>query len=390
MDNQTPTNIGTETPANPEATPASTATAKQNKPSWAGKKWLVIGVVIALIIAGGGTFVLSQQKKNEPSVKVTKKPTVTQPSPTPNDPPADWKTYTNEDKTFLFKYPPGMTLAKGPIDKLTGKLEVTGGHINFGTLISQTEPFPIPQVNQQILIDSLQIKISSLTRSEKTIGDKKVEKYVISCEGADCYMELINFSNGNKFYQMQFNIAGGGLSGIVDLILQTFKFTDPSITPAAILNQAPATKPNMKIYPTTHDFTFQYPDYFILNSTSTSSTISFLQQQNDIKAQRLLVDITQTTQSLEDFAKTQTYVKSDDFPLIEEPQVIDGHQAIAFTKSFSMQDMCHSGSSDKMKRTSLFLIKGTDSISAFVVNDSCYTVENDWFSQIPPTIKFTK
>lgn len=91
------------TPADPS--PPSlppTTSAKPSSRNW--KKWSLVGLVLlVVVIIGGGTFVLSQQKSQEPKVVSTAKPT-TSPSPTP-DPTADWKTYINTKVGFQLRFP---------------------------------------------------------------------------------------------------------------------------------------------------------------------------------------------------------------------------------------------------------------------------------------------
>ena len=312
-------------------------------------------------------------------------------SPTP-DPTADWKIYKSPTGAYEIIYP----------HNLETRVEPTGD-TSFIIYLPSGETFTILTYTQ----------VKPYSEKSTPNGAEYIRKTKI---GGKLALEF--FTNKSSFPSMNPNNKLIGLTyrhfsiqdtekvmsieigyfetpeskKIFNQILSTFKFTDSAVVNyTATPNPLPVANPGMKIYSTTHGFNFQYPDYFILNNISTSNTISFLQQQNDIKAQRLLVDITKTTQSLEDFVKSQTYgVSNDDFPISQESLIIDGHQAIALTKTFSMQEMCGTGSSEKMKRTSLLMVKGADFIASFIINDSCYTLENDWFSQIPPTIKFTK
>lgn len=159
-------------------------------------------------------------------------------------------------------------------------------------------------------------------------------------------------------------------------------------TPGAIHPEA-THNPGMEVYSTKSGFSFQYPNDLVLNGSSTPSEISFLQTEDGIKAQRLLVEITPSTSSLVDFSRSQLLGNSQDFPISEEPGTIDNHETLALTKTFSMQDYCHMGSNDKIKRTIEFLVRGPGIIISFITNNSCDTMPNDWFSQIPPTINFT-
>lgn len=65
-------------------------------------KWVVLVVLVTLLSSGGTYFVLNQTKKQPPPT-----PAIVQtPSPTPTpDPTANWKTYTDINEGFLFKYP---------------------------------------------------------------------------------------------------------------------------------------------------------------------------------------------------------------------------------------------------------------------------------------------
>ncbi len=376
MDNQSPPTPEPQSSIQ-EINPGTNPGQPGNPTSRNWKKWILIGLVLLLVIVGGSAFVFSQQKSQEPEVASTAKPTVSSPSPTP-DPTADWETYATDN--FSFQYPADYVIQE----------RVRGF---FVMNLANVTPAPL----QGIFVD---------TRHNDTYENmvKTQENGLINPIVRDIANGIIisgnigpGFGEGMsvrtailKYKQSAITIAPDQTvsTDFFAQILSTFKFIDSNVNPVS--DSAPEAKPSMEIYSTNYGFNFQYPDNFILNNTSTSETISFLQQQNDIKAQRLLVDITKTDQSLEDFGNSQNYGVLNDSALSPESITIDGHQALAYTKLTSMQDECKTGSSEKMKRTSLLLVKGTDFIVAFVVNDSCYTLENDWFSQIPPTIKFTK
>ncbi len=84
----------------PEIVPPPTQPTNPHGRNW--KKWILIGLALVILIIGGGTFVLSQQKSQKPEAKTITQPTSSAPSPTP-DPTSDWKTYTTDN--FSFQYP---------------------------------------------------------------------------------------------------------------------------------------------------------------------------------------------------------------------------------------------------------------------------------------------
>lgn len=306
-------------------------------------------------------------------------------SPVP-DPTADWKTYTNDKYSYSIKYPSDVKIDDSVDEAITLTRNTTPktGFGGQGTCCGMTIYYR----------NYGGIDISGYELVKSTINSYTATRV----KHAIPYEQDVWIDNPNKQNTFRISITTRGAVKpydkedfqIFNQILSTFKFTKATTKNNIQSTPTPVANPGMKVYATDYGFYFQYPERFILNNTSTKDTISFLEQQNDIKAQRVLVDIKSTNQSLQDFARDQVYYNSEDFPVVEEQQVIDGHQALALTKTFSMQEMCHSGNNEKMKRTSYLLVKGDGIIATFIVNDSCYTVASDWFSQIPPTIKFTK
>lgn len=92
----------------PELTPTPNIPTNQSKPrpiKLIAFAFLIIFIVLVIFLSG---YIFA---KNQTSKQITQTPSVTQtPSPSPTiDPTEDWKTYTNKEKGYSFKFPPSWT-----------------------------------------------------------------------------------------------------------------------------------------------------------------------------------------------------------------------------------------------------------------------------------------
>lgn len=111
MDNQYPQQ--TLPPQQPATPPQNINPVPQPQQSYYGKrnwiKWGLIYLFIAVLIYGGIYYLAAQQKKSSPYSTNYPSPTISQPSPTPDE-TANWKTYENTKYGYQLKYPPTWQL----------------------------------------------------------------------------------------------------------------------------------------------------------------------------------------------------------------------------------------------------------------------------------------
>ncbi len=69
-------------------------------------------------------------------------------------------------------------------------------------------------------------EISGVEKSTITVGGKNIEKYIVSCNAADCYYAKVYFNVNGRYYEFQMDIAGGGLILRLDDIIHSLKFTN--------------------------------------------------------------------------------------------------------------------------------------------------------------------
>ncbi|GEM_PF-2014362 len=164
--------------------------------------------------------------------------------------------------------------------------------------------------------------------------------------------------------------------------------TDITKSPNKTIDEVPQPNPDLSTYTNSlYGYSFKYPRNFVLNNSSTKDNVSFLQKQDDLMAQRLLVMANQNPDdvSLQSFAQKSNYETNESKPI-----TINGYETLLLNKTFSLKDEC--GISDEtanITRTKHLLVKTNGSIIDFATNDSCETYKTDWFSQILKTINFT-
>lgn len=163
--------------------------------------------------------------------------------------------------------------------------------------------------------------------------------------------------------------------------------TTAAPTETVTTNPTPQLDPNLSTYTNAlYGYSFQYPKDFVINNSSPKDSASFLQKQDDLMAQRLIVMANQDpyNASLLSFAKKSGYDTSESKTI-----TIGGREALLINKTFSLKDECGTNDEAQITRTKNLLIRSNGSILNFITDDSCSTFKTDWFSQIIPTIYFT-
>ncbi len=210
--------------------------------------WLkVILLIFAISIPIGiGGYILGTQKNQPVSQKqqVSISPTISSPSPTP-DPTANWKTYTNNDLGYSFKYPSTMTMPSDTDNPIPQAFIL----YKSATEKERIHKNPTPD----IVIDGLVIEINDIKDKEL---DTLVKPYADNTIYPGKHLNIPNVQNisfgpfpsiGITYQQLVFITSPKGnilkfdaglvpneypegysstFSEIFTQILSTFKFTD--------------------------------------------------------------------------------------------------------------------------------------------------------------------
>lgn len=113
------------------------------KPVNPKRRYLIIaGIIFVILFILGGVYTLGLLSKKPiflPTPQSSISPTISQPSPTPVDETANWKTYQSTAIGLSFRYPADFTVNEDTTDFPEGKRNVI--HIKKGDLSIQIEPF---------------------------------------------------------------------------------------------------------------------------------------------------------------------------------------------------------------------------------------------------------
>lgn len=166
----------------------------------------------------------------------------------------------------------------------------------------------------------------------------------------------------------------------VDKLSKTVTSTPKYISPLV----ADATH---KVYAnSTYRYSFVYPIDFVIDSSSTTERISFLQKQDSLLAQRLLVTSYKNTGnvSLKDFA--QAHDQSFSESRVTVGKSVRGYEMVSISKDLSNAN-CNDGR-ELVQRVESAYIKSQDTIVALTTNDTCETQNTDWFTPILSSFTF--
>ena len=217
-------------------------------PEWL--KTLSIGfAIVSFGIAIGVIGFVLVTKKNQTAVQnqqLTPSPTFAQPSPTPIDETSNWKTYTDPNHQFLFKYPPDLP-ANIAYEKIDSQGFITGA-------ILQSKVAPGTTLKGNIQVFNLSIYIWHNT-THRTNAQRKEDLLSAPTPPPGSYgtriRNISDYHNGevdgvyhdniadqdnaeitgeinDKSYSFSFSTEGPGgeTRMLIDKILSTFKFTN--------------------------------------------------------------------------------------------------------------------------------------------------------------------
>lgn len=203
-------------PAHSESSNHSISIFK-NKFFWG---FLILSTFAAFIIGG---FYLGKSKSNSSIEVPPRGPDVYEPTPT-TDPTVSWQIYNASFNSFSFRHPASLTILE---DKYNGKV--------FRVFV-QNDDFQIaitPNTNQG---ESTNLDITR--KNLETMGAKKITPYKLSGEDALRYnmlvkgeetIGIVTIHDGNS-YEILASPLNIDNSALLDQILSTFKFTNPSLS----------------------------------------------------------------------------------------------------------------------------------------------------------------
>jgi len=207
----------------------------------------VVIIIVALLIAAGGGYyaykTIQTQKEEGKDVKeakpeLTPSPELT-PTPQETEQPADetanWKTYTNSEAGFSFKYPEDVSLIENEIVRLSlwGPTQKPQTEFYDGISLQFELPFelgntPLENYVQSVIEAEIVEGISELIKDKEKIVIAGLEGYTFTIRGLGEF-QYIYLQSSDSVYAIEItnatrDPAGQGFLQTVDLILSTFKF----------------------------------------------------------------------------------------------------------------------------------------------------------------------
>lgn len=207
---------------------------------------IVIIIVALLIAAGGGYYAyktIQKQKEEGKDVKEAKPELTPSPelTPTPEeieqpvDETANWKTYTNSEAGFSFKYPEDISLAENETVRLSlwGPTQKPETEFYDGISLQFELPFelknkPLEDYVQSTIEAETIEGIAELIKNKEKIVIADLEGYTFTIRGLGDF-QYIYLQSKDSIYAIEIVNAtrdptGQGFQQTVDLILSTFEF----------------------------------------------------------------------------------------------------------------------------------------------------------------------
>jgi len=176
----------------------------------------ILITVVIILVAIGGYFVMA--KKSTPIVKIQQEATTI---PGIISDTLNWKTYTNEQYGFEFKYPENYSVSVNPTDS-----NVTFKSEGCKSLVSGGGEWPTDCQSYNVLVQ--QNKISGPEMSKTFVAGIQAEKYSDS-NGmwSNGTQVLVQFQKGQNWFIHTFTFNSGRTQeseSLMNQILSTFKF----------------------------------------------------------------------------------------------------------------------------------------------------------------------
>ena len=204
------------------------------------QKGHVLLVVLLIAVAIGGYLLYTNYSNNRSKVTTSVVQQTTQPSPSPSDETANWKTYTNTKYGFSFKYPSNLVVAEQDTIQLTNEASmpqvIPNKYINILIFVYSIDPQT--SLRGWVEKDTIRNKPDGTTGSTVigTIdnyqsGDLQGFTYH---GGAEVDVKHVLFKKEGKIFDFTLDCYETGCSykdnpeaeAVFNQILSTFKFTN--------------------------------------------------------------------------------------------------------------------------------------------------------------------
>jgi hypothetical protein len=195
---------------------------------------MTVAITVAVLVVAGAAAVLWIQYGN-PTAELTSTPITHTPTPAPAaDATANWKTYTNTQYGFEFKYPAYLHESKDVAAVEEANECFVGDNNESPTLCTQVLA---GKLNKNEIFH-LGKKIPSQDIKEKIVAGKTVYYFTPESSGVECYFGpeyriLLNEMQNLSLYSWNCIGLVPNIEKDLDQILSTFKYTNTtSATPA--------------------------------------------------------------------------------------------------------------------------------------------------------------
>jgi hypothetical protein len=359
----------------------------------------VLLVILLLVIVGVGAYLLGTKQNILVAQNQQKAiaPTISQPTPTP-DPTVNWKTFTSVKYGYTLKYPttlvatefltpfysvmfkaanakqgdfPAFSLLASP-DTFIAKSPAAYDYLSADVITSLTNlaTNATKQMGTVVftkLPDTIVAGQSAIAVTVTATDDNTNQKRIIVKSDGNIYM-FVNDSNDPNF----------------DNFLSTFKFTSQALTATPTPPTYEITQGNLVNTYTNniYNFSFNFPkSLFISNNQISAEYVGFLEKQDNLNAIRMSVNIYKNA-TLDGIVTKYDLANRFNQSFNLEKTTISGKEALLVAGDKSMRQLCNLDD-DQLRRVVLtVLVKGSGFVLEIDRNDTCDTLQTNWFDSI--------
>ena len=246
--------LSSEVPTTNTAKPSAPSSSNYGKRSWV--KWFLVYLIIAAVIYAGVYYLLQSKQNPKPYSTTVPTPTIiSQPTPTP-DPTANWKTYTDKNKTFTFKYPSNWEEPTVNLQSTHTDYSFSSANLFIKVGFSYNQNLGRALTYQEEIANEEKFALSTKNITVSGIQTKKyIEKFGV-VHNDD--IVILKGKDLNTIYKISMPFYRADDENTFDQILSTFKFLDQKQTDETA---------NWKTYTNTKlKFTFRYPQEWIIKN----------------------------------------------------------------------------------------------------------------------------
>lgn len=144
-------------------------------------------------------------------------------------PPDQGDNEVYEGDGFSFTYPSRYRIKSQNESTVEWEGQYTGNNwYSIMFLNGWESPYPEMKQNEEIVVnrlgESYSLHLLELSEYSKIIDGKEVKRYSFSC-AVDCAYDMIRFESNGNYYQLIHDVAGGGLGGTFQTIIDSLNFS---------------------------------------------------------------------------------------------------------------------------------------------------------------------